>query len=383
MLILRIKSWDIVGGIKMELIKLGWNDEWEEKFVPFENKDYSVGRVVVEHTHIYRIATKYGELQAEVSGRIRGKAEGRLGRRDEFPAIGDWVIIRKFQNEDKAIIHGILPRKSKFSRKAAGKGSHEQIVAANLDVVFILSSLNNEFNVRRIERYLTLAWESNANPIIILTKADLCSDVPSKIAEVESIAIGVPVHVISTLQGEGVEEIYPYLKKGETVGLLGSSGVGKSTLVNFLLGEDILRTNKIREGDDQGKHTTTHRELIALPNGGLIIDTPGMRELQVWEVDDGLSNLFEDIIQLSDQCRFNDCLHRNEPGCAVQEAIKQEKLHPERLHNYNKMQQEAADLSLKRLGNIQAVEKEKGKKYGQLLQDEYGRGKNRRRGRRW
>lgn len=363
----------------MQLKKLGWNAEWEKKFIPFINKDYSFGRVVMEHTHIYKVATEHGELQAEVSGRIRGKAEGRLGRRDEFPAVGDWVVIREYRSEDKVVIHGVLPRNSKFSRKMAGKGSHEQIVAANLDYVFILSSLNNEFNARRIERYLALAWESKAKPVIVLTKADLCSDLEQMIVKVESIAMGVPVHAISTLTHLGLESIYPYLLKGVTIGLLGSSGVGKSTLINSLKGEDVQRIKEIRKSDDRGKHTTTHRELFILPDGALIIDTPGMRELQVWELDDGLNNLFEDIIQLSDQCFFNDCLHRKEPDCAVQQAIKQGKLQEERLNNYNKMQQEAADLSLKMLGNIGSVERKKGKKYAQLIREEYGRGKKRRR----
>lgn len=357
----------------MQLTDLGWNQEWENKFESFKEKGYGVGRVITENMHIYKVATEHGELQAEVSGRIRGKAKGRLGRRDEFPAVGDWVILREYLDENKAIVHGILPRVSQFTRKAAGTGTHMQIVAANLDYVFILTSLNNEFNLRRIERYLTLAWESGANPVIVLTKADLCSDVQAKVSEVESIAFGVPIHAVSSINEEGLESIHPYLKKGITIGLLGSSGVGKSTLINRLLGKDILRTNEVREGDDRGKHTTTHRELVVMPEGGLIIDTPGMRELQVWEVDDGLNQLFEDIIDLSEQCKFNDCLHRKEPGCAVKQAIKNGELDQERLDNYNKMEKEAAELSLKMLGNLGAVEREKGKKYVRLLQEEQNR----------
>lgn len=215
----------------------------------------------------------------------------------------------------------------------------------------------------------------------MLTKADLCSDLEQMVVKVESIAMGVPVHVISTLTHLGLESIYPYLIKGVTIGLLGSSGVGKSTLINSLKGEDVQRIKEIRKSDDRGKHTTTHRELFILPDGGLIIDTPGMRELHVREPDDGLNNLFEDILQLSDQCFFNDCLHRKEPGCAVQQAIKQGKLQEERLNNYNKMQREATDLSLKILGNVGSVERKKGKKYAQLIREEYGREKKRRRSR--
>lgn len=364
----------------MRLSDLGWNAEWENKFKEFKEKGYSVGRVITENTHIYKIATVHGELQAEISGRIRGKAEGRLGRRDEFPAVGDWAILREYLDERKAVVHGILPRESQFTRKAAGTGTHVQILAANLDYVFILTSLNNEFNLRRIERYLTFAWESGAKPVIVLTKADLCSDVTSKVAEVEAIAFGVPVHVVSSIKQEGLESIDPYLEKGVTIGLLGSSGVGKSTLVNCLANQDVQQVKEIRAGDDHGRHTTTHRELFILPAGGLIIDTPGMRELQVWEIDDGLNHLFEDIIQLSKQCKFNDCLHRNEPGCAVQRAIKNGELDEKRLDNYNKMEKEAAELALKILGNLGAVERQKGKKYVQLLQEEQKREMKRRRG---
>lgn len=363
----------------MQLSDLGWNAEWENKFKEFKEKGYTVGRVLTESTHIYKIATENGELQAEVSGRIRGKAEGRLGRRDEFPAVGDWAILREYLDENKAIVHGILPRESQFARKAAGTGTHVQVIAANLDYVFILTSLNNEFNLRRIERYLTLAWDSGAKPVIVLTKADLCSDVTSKVAEVEAIAFGVPIHVISSIKQEGLESIDPYLVKGVTIGLLGSSGVGKSTLVNRLANQDVQHIKEIRAGDDRGRHTTTHRELFILPDGALVIDTPGMRELQVWEIDDGLDHLFEDIIHLSEQCKFNDCFHRNEPGCAVQKAIKKGELDEERLDNYNKMEKEAAELALKMLGNIGAVEKKKGKKYVQLLQEEQTKKMQRRR----
>lgn len=363
----------------MQLTDLGWNAEWEKKFKEFKEKGYSVGRVLTENTHIYKVATEHGELQAEVSGRIRGKAEGRLGRRDEFPAVGDWAVLREYLNENKAIVHGVLPRESQFTRKAAGTGTHVQIIAANLDYVFILTSLNNEFNLRRIERYLALAWESGANPVIVLTKADLCSNVEDKVAEVEAIAFGVPVHVVSSIKQTGMKPIYRYLKKGITIGLLGSSGVGKSTLVNCLANQGVQQIKEIRSGDDRGRHTTTHRELFILSDGGMIIDTPGMRELQVWEVDDGLNHLFEDIIELSSQCKFNDCLHRNEPGCEVRRAIKNGELDEERLDNYNKMEKEAAELALKMLGNLGAVERKKGKKYVQLLQEEENRKMQRRR----
>jgi ribosome biogenesis GTPase / thiamine phosphate phosphatase len=357
----------------LQLLQLGWDSEWEQKYAQFLTKGYSVGRVFLEYTHQYKVYTTNGEMHAEVSGRIRGKAEGRLGRRDEFPAVGDWVLLREYPDEGKAIIHGILTRNSKLSRKVAGKGTFEQIIAANLDTIFILSSLNNEFNLRRIERFLVLGWESGAQPVIVLTKADLCTDIPAKVADVESIAMGVPVHVISSVQEQGLDLLDPYLKIGRTIGLLGSSGVGKSTLINYLLGENVQRVNEIRKGDDRGKHTTTHRELVVLPNGGLLIDTPGMRELQVWEVDNGLNNLYEDIIEISGRCFFKDCLHESEPGCAVKEAIRDGVIHPQRFNSYIKMQSEAADLSIQMLGNIAAVERKRGKKYAQIIQEKHSR----------
>lgn len=347
----------------MNLQTLGWNSFFAEHFAPYAEQGYTAGRIALEHKHLYRIYTEHGELLGEISGKLRYSAGGR----EDYPAVGDWVVITPRIDEGKATIHAILPRKSKFSRKAAGETTEEQIVATNVDTVFLVNALNNDFNLRRMERYLILAWESGANPVIILSKADLCDDVAQKVADVESIAIGVPVHVTSSAQGIGLESIAPYLQEGATVALLGSSGVGKSTLINRLYGEEKQRVNEVREGDDRGKHTTTHRELICLPRGGIIIDTPGMRELQMWEADEGFRDAFEDIETLAEQCQFRDCQHRKEPGCAVNQALSDGSLSAERYQNYQKLQRELAFLARKEDVRLQAAEKQKWKKIAQSM----------------
>jgi len=337
---------------------LGWNDAFAQQFAPYAAEGYSVGRIALEHKHLYRIYTEQGELLGEIAGKMRFTASGR----DDYPAVGDWVVIRPRLEEKKATIHAILPRTSKFSRKVAGETMEEQIVAANVDTVFLVNALNNDFNLRRIERYLILAWESGATPVLILSKADLCDDIDQKVAEVESVAFGVPIHVISSEQHQGLDAIQPYLREGTTIALLGSSGVGKSTLINRLYGDDRQKVKEVREGDDRGRHTTTHREMILLPNGGLVIDTPGMRELQLWDADEGFQDAFEDIESLAADCRFRDCTHGKEPGCAVKAAIKNGSLNPERYANYLKLQRELAYLARKEDVKLQVAEKEKWKK---------------------
>ncbi len=223
-----------------------------------------------------------------------------------------------------------------------------------------------------------MAWESGSNPVIILTKADLCDDVAERVAEVEWISQGVPVHVVSSVRHQGLDSLETYLQKGHTIALLGSSGVGKSTLINCLIGEEAQRVREIREEDDRGRHTTTHRELLLLPNGALVIDTPGMRELQIWEADEGLKSTYDDIEELASQCQFNDCMHETEPGCAVSKAIMAGTLQPDRLKNYSKMQVEYARMALKKLGHIEAVEREKGKRYAQILKREQNQRQQRR-----
>ena len=294
-----------------------------------------IARVAEQHREQYKLITENGELNAVVSGKLAYHADGKSG----FPAVGDWVMIdRVDENSGHAVIHHILSRKSRFARKAAGTANEEQIVAANINTVFICMSLNADFNLRRLERYLTIAWDSMATPVVVLTKSDLCGDVKLKLDEVGSVAMGVDIVVCSAENSDGLNEILTYTKPGKTIAFIGSSGVGKSTLINRLMGQDILATKQIREDDEKGRHTTTHRQLLPLPNGGIAIDTPGMRELQILTGD--LSKTFEDIAELALGCKYKNCAHRNEPGCAIRHAIENGVLSEKRFESYQKLQRE-------------------------------------------
>lgn len=337
----------------MNLNLIGMNEQVKENFKPYIEQGYTIGRVALEHKRMYRVWTENGEPLCEVSGKFSFLASGR----EDYPAVGDWVVLQERMNENRGTIHAILPRKSKFSRKSAGLVTEEQIIAANVDTIFLVNSLNEDLNLRRLERYLLLTWESGANPVIILSKADLCENVKAKIQEVESVALGVPIIAISALENSGLENIQDYLQPGKTIALLGSSGVGKSTITNLLLGEQKQIVQEIRTGDDKGKHTTTHRELILLPNGTVLIDTPGMRELQLWESSDGISESFSDIEILTQLCRFRDCKHEKEPGCAVHRAIETGELSEERLYSYKKLLRELAYLDRKVDKKAQSDEK--------------------------
>lgn len=285
---------------------------------------------------MYKLYTEAQEVLAEISGKFRFE----VLEQEEYPAVGDWVVISLRAEEKRATIHKVLPRKSKFSRKVAGLETREQIVAANVDKVFLVNALNRDFNIKRIERYLIMAWESGADPVIILSKADLCDDLEEKLMEVERTAVGVPIHVISTVDGRGLDELNQYLIPGRTIALLGSSGVGKSTLINHLAQKELQKTNEVREYDDRGRHTSTSREMFVLDSGTIMIDTPGMREIQMWSGEDGLTEAFEDIEKLAARCKFTDCKHKKEPGCAVREAIENGKLSSERFESYIKLQKE-------------------------------------------
>lgn len=303
-----------------------------------EAKTYSPGlhlaRVSVQHKDLYKILTEYGEILAEVSGKMLYA----VADSGEYPAVGDWVLVDRLTNTTgNAIIHHVLSRKSSFQRKAAGPGVNRQIVAVNIDTVFVCMSLNNDFNLRRLERYLSVAWESGATPVVVLTKADLCNDVPGKLTETKRIAIGVDVVVTSSIGQKGYAAITRYLGRGKTVAFVGSSGVGKSTMINSLMGEEVLATREIRS-DDKGRHTTSYRQLLVLPNGGVVIDTPGMRELQMASAD--LTKSFADIEELAQRCHYSDCKHIHEPKCAVREAVENGTLSIERLESYLKLQKE-------------------------------------------
>lgn len=352
----------------MDLDLMGWDTFHAEHFQPFEAEGYAVGRVTTEYRHLYQVLSKHGELLAEVSGRMRYASPDA----DGHPAVGDWVVLT-VREEARAIIHAVLPRRSKFSRKVAGRQFTEQVVAANIDTVFLVNALNRDFNLRRMERYLTLAWESGANPVVVLSKTDLCPDVEAKKAAVEAIAFGVPVHAISNLTGEGLQELWPYLGRGQTVALLGSSGAGKSSLINRLTGEEIQRVQETRADDDRGRHTTTLRKMIFLSEGGIIIDTPGMRELQLWGSNQGLQDTFQDIEELATRCRFTDCRHQDEPGCAVMAALRDGTLDQSRYDNYVKLQKELAYLARKTDQQAYLADKEKWKKIHKQIKALYKR----------
>lgn len=341
-----------------DLTTFGWNEFFEANFKAYANNGYACGRVALEHKNFFRVYTQYGDVLAEISGKLRHEAVNR----SDLPAVGDWVVIRPQPESDRAIIHAVLPRRTSFARKIAGSRTEEQIVGANIDTVFLLTSLNQDFSLRRIERYLLIAWESRANPIVILSKSDLCDRVADLITEVQAIARGVPIHAISVVTGCGLQDVAQYFKGGQTVALLGSSGVGKSTLINHLTGIEQLRVQTVRASDDRGRHTTTHRELVLLPGGGLVLDTPGMRELQLWDGDASLELVFDDIEALAGKCFFTDCRHQDEPQCAVREALVAGTIDTGRYQSYEKLQKELKYQARRKDKLSEIVEKKKWKK---------------------
>ena len=321
----------------------GWSDLLAQDFAAFADEGQIPGRIIVQHRDSYEVVTNEGELRGKISGRLLHEAE-----EGGYPAVGDWVVLALNEADGAATIHAVLPRRTAFVRRAATDSSQGlQVIAANIDVAFVVTSLNADLNSRRIERYLAAAWQSGARPVVVLTKADLSDDPHGQAAEIATLAADCVVLTVSARQGHGLDAVLAQLGPGETGVLIGSSGVGKSTLVNALLGEDRMAIDTIRDGDDHGRHTTSHRQLILLPSGGLLLDTPGIREVGLIDADEGVSVVFDDIERLIADCRFNDCRHDNEPGCAVQAALQSRVLDPARWDHFEKLGMEMAAAEAK------------------------------------
>ncbi len=332
--------------------ELGWDTHFATSFEAYRSDGLVPGRIGRQDRDRYLILTQAGMISARLPGRYRHQVTDP----EQFPAVGDWVALRPTGNEGEAILEAVLTRKGRFIRKAVLAGgpayapgrTEAQVLAANIDTAFLVSGLNNDFNLRRIERYLTVTWDSGAMPVIVLNKSDLCDDVPRAVAKVAVSANGVPIHPVSARTGDGLDAIRGHLGVGLTVAFLGSSGVGKSSLINRLLGEERQDVTEIRAGDGRGRHTTVVRELIVLPEQGVLLDTPGLRELYLWDDEGGVEKTFGDVEELAGSCRFNDCRHKSEPDCAVLEAIDEGRLDPGRLRNYRKMLREQEILAVRR-----------------------------------
>ncbi len=342
------------------LESLGWDAAWASELEGLEQPDLIPGRVAAQHRGAYAVWTETGDVRAEVAGALYyERAVGGI-----LPAVGDWVGLRGRTEAGRARIHAVLGRRSAITRKTPDRNSVDQVLAANVDLIFLLSGLDDDFSLRRLERYLTTAWESGAEPVVVLTKTDLCADASEVVLAAEGVAIGVPLLPVSNVTGEGLDAVEPYLRPGRTAVLLGSSGVGKSTLLNRLAGEELMRTAEVA-ADGTGRHTTTHRELLRLPSGGLVIDTPGLRELQLFEGD--VSAAFSDVEALAAECRFRDCAHEREPGCAVLAAVDNGVLELDRLRSWRKLQRELASIAARTDKRLHAERKRRWKQHARAI----------------
>jgi ribosome biogenesis GTPase len=334
---------------------LGWDGYFEALWKENARDGCVPARVVSQQRGLWRVVGDFEECWAEPSGKFRKESETG----GDWPAVGDWVSAEVRPEKQSALIQGVLTRRSRFVRKAAGKQIAEQVIVANIDVALVVAALDGDFNVRRIERYLAQCWESGARPAIVLNKADASAESRELAAEIEGIVRGAPIFLVSAKTGEGLDALEASFRKGQTIVLLGSSGVGKSTLVNRLLQEERQTTHAVRESDSRGRHTTTSRELFVMPSGAMIIDTPGLRELQLWNAAEGLTQTFADVDELAAQCRFTDCQHQQEPGCAVQAAVSASTLDANRLESWRKLQREQEFLARKVDPEIGAAQKKR------------------------
>jgi ribosome biogenesis GTPase len=343
----------------MTLEALGWDPFFAGHFAAGATQGMVPGRVMSEHRGQYQVETAQGEMPARLTGRVRGQA----ATREHLPVVGDWLALEVLdERPPQAIVRGVLPRKSKLSRREPGSGRDEQPLAANIDTVFLTIGLDGNYRVSRIERYLTFAWSSGATPVVLLTKADLCPERAERVRQAQAVAGQAPVHALSVVTGEGLEALAQYLRPGHTLALLGSSGVGKSTLINHLHGSDAQRTQAVRAGDDKGRHTTTHREMVLFPDGGIVIDNPGMRELQLWADEEAVTDVFQEIEALAAACRFRDCQHEQEPGCAVRRALEDGTLDPARYDNYLGLKRELRFLASRQDQRARQEQREQSKR---------------------
>jgi ribosome biogenesis GTPase len=320
--------------------QLGWNVFFDRHFQPFQEQGFAVGRIAIENRDNYLVLSGGNEYMGEVTGKLLFNASSS----SDLPKVGDWVVVSLFESEHKAIIHEVLPRQTKFSRKIAGAKTEEQILATNIDCIFIVQSCDNDFSLRRLERQMVMVYEGGAKPIVVLNKIDLCDQYEEYISQIFRIVPDDEIVAVSAKTDLGMDRLKSLLEAGKTFVFIGSSGVGKTSLINKIIGKDLFETNEVREKDATGRHTTTRRQLIILPGGGLVIDTPGLREFQLWEADEGLDGVYSEITELSVDCRFSDCTHSQEIGCAVIEAVETGKLSKDRYESYLKLAKELAYL---------------------------------------